>query len=214
MPTAPDSLANEELEPFSASSPLLSVSCVESLDRLRELWLIDQEAYGDCSIAFKIFEQWWRRYRFGSINLLCDNQIIASLGLWPLPEQVAIDFASGRIAERDLLPMPLEECERSPQQHWYASGIVVVSSLRRRLKTNPLKPLLQRGLNHWASSGHISYPMSMIALAEYPAGQNILRRIGFSQERSSNELPDGCPLYRINLASEEEMRSLLKARRL
>jgi hypothetical protein len=99
---------------------------VESLQRLEELFVIDQDAYQECSLSFERFKQWWELYPFGSRVLLANDQIQASIGIYPIAAEMAISFQNGEIHESVLQPVSVQECQESPQSFWYASGIVAV----------------------------------------------------------------------------------------
>jgi hypothetical protein len=190
----------------------ITVQPVESLAQLRQLWEIDKEAYGDCSISFERFQDWWERYPWGSRILLQDGIIQASIGLYPLSERQAIEFANGTIREEVLRPVTQAECAPNPQRYWYASGIVVVP--HRRGESSPLRSLLKSSLPQWMESGHIAYPSEIFSLAEYEVGRRILTYLDFEKAKDGSELPDQCDLYRLKLKSKQQSLNLGQRKRL
>ena len=197
MPT-PHTAACEEMIAL-LNPPRIYLQHVEDLDRLRELFAIDQAAYNECSLEFATFRHWWERYDLGSRVLLSDNEIVAGLGIYPLATEQAIAFEQGRICEGDLLPVPIAECEAQPVHDWYISGIVVVNSLRGA--GSPLRRLLRLGLSSWIDSGHVAYPLNLQAIAYSEAGRRLLELLGFAKIRVATELPDHCDLYKLRLES-------------
>ncbi|XGW00777.1 MAG: hypothetical protein ACAF41_34325 (plasmid) [Leptolyngbya sp. BL-A-14] len=210
----PSVSAYQELVELTRPCMKMRVQYVESLERLQELFSIDADAYQDCSLTFEQFQGWWTRYNQGSTIVLCDNQIIASIGLWAITDEQFEAFIEGQIPEHDLLPVTLEECDQTPQRNWYASGIVLKKPLRGNVKTNPIKLLLERGVGGWIDSGHVSYPMRVVALSEFQEGENLLTRFNFMKVRSGEHMPDKCDLYALQLTSQDDAELLMKARNL
>lgn len=181
---------------------------VESLDQLQELFAIDAEAYQECSLEFEVFRQWWERYPLGSRVLLADGQIAASIGIYPLYSEQFAAFQHGKIPEQHLRPVTLAECEFKPARTWYASGIVVATQLRGW--GSPLGRLMRGGLSEWLNSGHIAYPLEILAIAEYDEGRKLLELLGFCKVRVGAELPDGCDLYKVQFENYEQALSLVQ----
>lgn len=197
---------------LSQIKPSLYIQHIDSIERLEELWRIDKQAYQDVSLELEEFSRWWQCYEFGSRVLIENDRIIASIGIYPIASEQALEFADGQITEGDLMPVSLSECEQVAQHHWYASGIVVSEDYRG--EGSPLKTLLRMGLAYWMNSGHIAYPVSVMAIAEYEIGARLLSLFGFQKIRDGSTLPDGCDLYQLYLKSEQELRSLMRVKRL
>lgn len=209
---SPSILACEELlNSLSAPKPQFHFQAIASLEQLYQLWEIDRDAYQEQSLSFERFQEWWERYELGSRVLLEGDRILASLGLYPVSCHHFDKFTAGLIPERDLLPLPLEQCEESPASCWYASGIVVSPSARGWGKPH-VNRLMSYAFHQWVDSGHISYPLQVAAIAEYEQGAKLLQALGFQKLQDGYGLPDGCDLYWISFASEEEVRSLLRSR--
>lgn len=210
MVATPNTIACERfLELLTARKPQLYFQHVADLDQLRQLWQIDQAAYLDCSLSFERFQEWWERYEFGSRVLLDGDQILASIGIYPLYDEQAAAFSAGTIPESDLKPVLCDECEAEPRHNWYASGIVVAESLRGS-SNSPLKTLLQLGLNNWLRSGHVAYPLHLWSIAEYEVGARLLDFFGFVKVRDGSSLPDSCDLYHRVFETRDQAHDFLK----
>lgn len=200
----------EAIELLSHPQPRYQIQRVESLERLRELWEIDKEAYKDCSLEFEPFVEWWNRYECGSRNLLENDRIVASIGLYPLYAEQYQAFVNGWIKESALKPVTLTECEEEPVSTWYSSGIVVAEHARGW--GSPLPILLNRGIRSWLDSGHLRYPLDLIAIAEYDEGARLLELFGFEKIRDKAEMPDGCDLYQVRFANRNAAIAQLRQR--
>lgn len=195
-----------------------SIQNVSSLEQLKKLWKLDMQAYQDCTIPFSIFKKWWSAYPFGSVIYLENNEILASIGLYPIEQTMAEAFIAGKIPEAELVPVRLKECQRHPQQYWYASGILLndrlLAASNRMLRDHPVKPLLQNGLELWLNSGHVAYPAKLFALGLTQEGINMLRRFGFAESKPAAEMPDHCALYEFGLSSRHQASQGLRGRSL
>lgn len=222
--TLPSIVAYQELAQLIRRSPRFETPrSVDSIHELRALWEIDADAYQECSISFECFRQWWQRYPKGNTVIFDGDRIIASVGLWPLSSEQYEAFTAGQIAESELQPVPLSQCERyttrdsahyQGQHYWYASGIVLAKEYRGRLKNNPLLTLLEHAIPMWIESNHVTFPLHIAALGEYVDGNNLLEGFGFGREKDSSEMPDKCHLYTLSLESEDEAAQILQARNL
>ena len=208
--TTPHVAACEELiSLMDAPRGAVFAQNIETEEQLRELWEIDKEAYQDCSLQFEPFLDWWRRYSYGSRNLVVQDRIIASIGIYPLSKEQAQSFLAGEIREADLKPVLLEECDQKKVSDWYCSGIVVVPELQNK---GLLKTLLQIGIGSWAATGHIKYPLTLYGLAEYKIGEKLFNKFGFTKAVDKEALPDGCDLYKAEVASFAELEAKLHSR--
>lgn len=192
----------------------LEVRPIGTLEELRQLHEIDADAYQECSISFECFRRWWEQYPSGNTVVFSGTQIVASIGLWAIPQTQAEAFMDGKLREIDLNPVSEAACESSPQSYWYASGIILRKQLRGTIKTNPIKLLLEAAIGGWFDSGRVAYPLRLLALGEYVEGQNILTRFNFMKIRDRASLPDGCDLYCLQVNSEDDIEHILKARHL
>lgn len=209
MISTPNTLACEAvIDLLSSSHKAFRLQPVENLEELEQLWKIDKDAYGDCSLTLEEFSQWWQRYEFGSRCLWLESDLQASIGIYPLYQDQATSFMKGVIRESELTPATVAECEFEPKNYWYASGIVVRSDLRGW--GSPLKTLLQAGLSSWLDSGHLAYPLTLLSIAEYEIGRKLLQFFGFEKVQDGSNLPDGCDLYAAHFDSRREISSFIK----
>jgi hypothetical protein len=197
------------LDLLSHSEPRFSLETAENLDRLHQLWLIDQAAYGELSLTFEAFQQWWLRYSAGSL-LLIDNfdMIAGSLGIYPLSESDYSDLTSGVKPESQISPMLYDECDLFGSQRWYASGIVLDSAFRG--SPFVLKQLLKTGLSAWLDSGHVRFPVKICSIAEYEVGAKTLRFLGFEKIADGCNCPDGFDIYQLELNTAQAGFNLLR----
>lgn len=204
------SCASEELYlVFDSPRSGIRSGYIESKEQLLELWEIDKKAYGDNSIPFDPFYQWWTNYRYGSSNLFLKGQIIASIGIYPLSEDQAIAFKSGQIKEESLVPLTLDQCNQGAS-HWYWSGLVIVPEWQNR---GLVKSLLRIGLGCWRSKGHIRYPLSLLALGQIEIDKKLLaQKLGFKKLKSGSEMPDGLDLFELSADSDSDFAALLNSR--
>lgn len=196
------------------------VQSVSNLQQLEELFAIDREAYGDNSISWERFQEWWTLYPQGSRVLLKDGQILASIGIYPLSDEQFESFTQGTIAEECLKPVPSDECDLLAQHYWYVSGIVISKEMRdiqnRSLgdlikAERMLKSLMQLAIGSWLTSGHVAYPFEVIAIELKPEiSEKVLIPMGFKKERDGSEMPDGCDLYHLRINSERSASNRLR----
>jgi len=208
-PLTPHIAACEELIRMIEAPRQIYSQAIESESQLRELWEIDKVAYGDCSLEFEPFLRWWKRYGYGSRNLVLAGRIVASIGIYPLYPEQAKDFADGSIKESELEPVLLEECEELGVSHWYCSGIVIVPEHQNQ---GFLRSLLRLGIGAWSATGHIRYPLTLYGLAEYRLGEKLFMKFGLEKIRDQTEMPDRCDLYSTEIPSMEQLEAQLHER--
>lgn len=63
----------------------LRVGQVRSLGELEDLWTVDNEAYGDKSIAYDKFKDWWLSFPIGLHALFFRSRVMGAIGIWPPP---------------------------------------------------------------------------------------------------------------------------------
>jgi hypothetical protein len=208
----PTRIACEAITEIS-DHPLLgdTLHRINSIEQLKELWLIDGEAYQECNLPFDVFEDWWRRYEIGMTQVRRNGELVASIGIFPLSPQQYEEFTTGVIAEADLKPVTLDQCEYEAQQYWYFSGVVLLPRLRGK-KSAPLKLLLKVALWQWLTSRHIRYPARNCAMAYSSEGEQMVKRFQFGKLPESEHFPDKCPMYQMISSSEYELSNLIKAR--
>lgn len=189
---------------MNPSTPLrFEIDLVRHESQLRELWQIDAHAYGDHSLAYEPFLDWWERYPFGSRCLILNGKIIASIGIYPLyPEQANL-FSTGQISEGELHPVSLDDCKQGVA-NWYFSGLVIVPEFQNR---RIVRPLVRLGVREWMHSGHLTYPISLYSLGQTVRGQKVLKLWGMRIIVPGYKLPDKLDLYYCNPKNMDELRS-------
>ena len=96
-----------------------------------------------------------------------------------------------------------------PTQFWYISGIV----LRPELKGGrAIKILLSRGVGCWLTKAHIHFPCQLFALAYSEQGQALLEGFDFFKLRNAKAMPDGAPLFALQVSDREQLLSSLNSR--
>ncbi len=162
---------------------------------LKELWEIDNEGYGDASIPFDTFIEWWRAYPSGLFALFEGSAIVGGFGLWPLRRTVFKEFAEGKRRERDIKARSLERNQgRTSLRNWYVSGIVLKTRFR---KTKAIKMLLSGALSAWLKRIKNEQTLSICALAYSREGEAMLKRFGFHKYKDVTETVDRYPIYAL-----------------
>lgn len=179
---------------------------VESLEVLRELWEIDKKAYGDHSLEFEPFLEWWSLYPFGSRCLFLEGKIVASIGIYPLDIEQAKAFREGQIVESDLRPVAIAQCADEGVHDWYVSGIVVTDNWQNR---GLVRPLIRSAIGNWMNTGHIRYPVRLFGLGQTVKGVKALKLFGLEFTTSGELLPDQLDLYYMEKASPAELRECI-----
>lgn len=80
----------------------LQVRYIRSTAELEDLWEIDNAAYGEASITYEKFQDWWFSYPAGLHALFFRTRVMGAIGIWPLSARLAELFTNGRIKESQL----------------------------------------------------------------------------------------------------------------
>jgi hypothetical protein len=170
---------------------------IKNQQDLKLLDAIDVANFGERAFSIERLETLHRRYPEGHRLCCLQDTIIGYITLWPMAKQMAEDFCGGKLREKDLLPIDIEQFqeEGGGTQDWYIGGMVIDPAFRRPIKDNPVGLLLAMAMNSWAESGKLSYPARVFTTAYSKEGEALLRRFGFELLRSGLEMPDGDPLY-------------------
>lgn len=203
LTTSPAELALAEL--VTAFTPLqLEIDHPRTPEQLRELWQIDCLAYGDHSLKFEPFLNWWQRYPMGSRCLLLEGRIVAGMGIYPLTHEQAQSFTAGQIAEGELQPMPEQDCESEGCADWYFSGLVIVPHFQNR---GVVRRLIRLSVSEWMRSGHLRYPIALYSLGQTERGRKALELFGMRLTVPASRLPDELDLYQSHPENAVELRS-------
>lgn len=186
--------------------PAYEAGTVESLEVLRELWQIDKKAYGDHSLEFEPFLEWWNLYPHGSRCLFLKDKIVASIGIYPLSVEQSQAFRDGHLVESELRPVSIAQCAEEGVQDWYVSGIVVVDEWQNR---GLVRPLIRSAIENWMNSGHIHYPVRLFSLGQTLKGVKALKLFGLEFTTSGDLLPDQLDMYYMEKATPAELRECI-----
>jgi hypothetical protein len=181
---------------------------ISAPDELAELWAIDKTAYGEASITYEKFQDWWCAYPPGLMVLNWNQGIGGAIGLWPLSDRSAARFKNAQMKEAAFTGRMMRPFRQAPARHWYVSGIVLRPEL---IGTRAIRVLLGDGLSHWIYTAAITFPFQLLALASSKEGELLLTRFDFYCYQKAHAMPDGVALFALD-ASREDFISLLKAR--
>ncbi len=187
----------------------LQVRYVRSTAELEDLWEIDNAAYGEASITYEKFQDWWFSYPSGLHALFFRTRVMGAIGIWPLSTRSAELFTTGRLKESQLNGRAMRPFINASTQFWYISGIVLRSELRGG---RAIKILLSRGIGCWLATAHIHFPCDLLALAYSEQGQALLEGFDFFKLQNAKAMPDGVPLFTLQVSDREQLLSSLNAK--
>jgi hypothetical protein len=90
----------------------LRVGAIRSPAELEELWAIDGAAYGEASITYEKFRDWWSSFPSGLRALFFQNRIMGAIGIWPLSARCAGFLKSARLKESQLTGRMMHGCNK------------------------------------------------------------------------------------------------------
>jgi len=187
----------------------LRVGHIRSCGELHDLWAIDNEAYGEASIAYDKFEEWWRCYPYGLRALFFRTRVMGAIGIWPLSARCAGLLKASRLKESEIRGPQMRAFRDAPARYWYVSGIVLRPEL---IGGRAIRILLSHGVGSWLSTSNIHFPSELLALAYSKQGQALLEGFNFFKVQNAGMMPDRVPLFGLQLASKEQFVSSLKER--
>jgi len=103
----------------------LRVGPVRSPAELEDLWAIDNAAYGEASITYERFQDWWSSFPLGLRALFFKNRVMGAIGIWPLSNRCGRRLKSAQLKESQLMGRTMRGYIDSPTRFWYVSGIVL-----------------------------------------------------------------------------------------
>jgi hypothetical protein len=187
----------------------LQVRYLRSTAELEDLWEIDNAAYGEASITYQKFQDWWFSYPSGLHALFFRTRVMGAIGIWPLSPRYAELFMNGRIKESQLNGRAMRPFMSTPTQFWYISGIVLRSELRGG---RAIKILLSRGIGCWLANARIGFPCELLALAYSEQGRALLEGFDFFKLQNARAMPDGVPLFALQVSDKKQLLSSLNSR--
>ncbi|MBS0657744.1 MAG: hypothetical protein JSR82_05785 [Verrucomicrobia bacterium] len=193
-----------------AEARLLRIGRVETEQQLRQLYLIDDDAYGAASIPFELFRDLWVAFPAGLVALFREDRIIGAIGIWPLEMAWHARFKACQLKEVELDPASMEGYQQKPSKLWYISGVVLSPSASSRA----IKMLLEDGVRAWRRNVKLAFPCEFIALASSDEGLLMLEGFGFYRLQNGAKMPDGFPLYELTFDSEADLIDAMRKRSL
>jgi hypothetical protein len=187
----------------------LQVGRIRSRAELEDLWEIDNAAYGEASITYEKFQDWWFSYPSGLHALFFRTRVMGAIGIWPLSAHSAGLLTTGRLKESQLNGRVMRTFINASTQFWYISGIVLRSEL---IGGRAIKILLSHGIGSWLASAHIHFPCELLALAYSEQGQALLEGFDFFKLQNAKAMPDRVPLFALQVSDREQLLSSLKSR--
>lgn len=182
-----------QFQPEHGTNPQTDFRPIQNPEELQDLYKIDAEAYGNASIPYETFLEWWSAHQLGLVGAFDENnKVQGAIGIWPVTKNWIKDLSSGRGKESNLNTKPIQEAGSQPTENWYISGIVVTPKRRGRCMA---QGLIIETLRTWATKNKISWPASLWATAYSPQGEKLLARFGFNLHTPGNKMADGDPLY-------------------
>jgi hypothetical protein len=187
----------------------LHVGHIRSPAELEDLWAIDNEAYGEASITYEKFKDWWLSFPRGLHALFFRTRVMGAIGIWPLSVRCAGLLSTARLKESQLTGRTMRTFINTPAHFWYISGIVLRPEL---IGGRAIKILLSQGIGSWLASAHIQFPCELLALAYSDQGQALLEGFNFFKLQNAKAMPDNEPLFALQVGDKEHLVSSLKSR--
>jgi hypothetical protein len=187
----------------------LYVRQIQSSAELEDLWEIDNAAYGEASITYGKFKDWWMSFPSGLYALFFRTRVMGAIGIWPLSDRCAGLFANGQLKESEINGRTMRAFRHTPTQSWYISGIVLRPELRGG---RAITILLSHCIGSWLSSANIHFPCQLVALAYSEQGQALPEGFDFFKLQNAKTMPDGVPLFALKISAREQLLSALKSR--
>ena len=185
----------------------LRVEAIQSPAELQELWAIDKAAYGEASLTYEQFLDWWSSFPLGLWALFCEKRVVGAIGIWPLSVRTAKWLKSAKLKESDLGGPIMGPFTKRPARAWYISGLVLQPQLSG---SDAIRTLFSGGIGSWLRRTNIAFPCQLLALAYFAETEFFLESFGFSLIQNATEMPDRLPLFGLKLGSREQLVSLLK----
>jgi hypothetical protein len=187
----------------------LRVGHIRSCAELHDLWAIDNEAYGEASITYEKFEDWWRSFPSGLRAIFFRTRVMGAIGIWPLSSSCAGLLKAARLKESEITGRQMRVFKDAPARYWYVSGIVLRQEL---IGGRAIRILLSHGVGSWLSSANIEFPSELLALAYSKKGEALLEGFNFFKIQNASTMPDRVPLFGLQLADKQQLVSLLRDR--
>jgi hypothetical protein len=167
-----------------------AVAPIESEDRLREIWQINCELYGEGALPLETYVRWWKKYPPSVHALWFNGRIEGGITIWPLrPKRFrSLLRGEGGLDTRDFYALG----EAAQCRHWFVSGILIRPDAR---SPEAVRYLLIRALRTGLETSKQHFSGSICAMAYSVQGAKLLERFGFVRRKRS--MPGGYPIYAL-----------------
>jgi hypothetical protein len=200
-------MTNLERQPISDDQ--LRVDAIRSTAELKELWAIDKAAYGEASITYEKFLDWWSSFPLGLWALFFQERVVGAIGIWPLSLRTASWLKSAKLKESELTGSIMRPFTRRPARAWYVSGLVLQPQVAG---SEAIRTLFSGGIGSWLRRTKIAFPCQVLALAYFAETEVLLESFGFCRIQHASAMPDRIPLFGLDLSTRRQFILLLKDR--
>lgn len=185
----------------------LKFKTVQDKETLKQLWKIDQQAYGDYNINFDTFLEWWTKFPLSNLVMMRGSTILGSVGILPLTEECFEDLKELRKREQNIHAQDIMSVDQARScRTWYISGIMLVSTPEQTFHL-----LISQALRHWLDIALDDIGIfKFLALAYTKADQDLLLLLGF-QAYYPNPPKGFLPVYYRGIESKTEIIDLMKS---
>lgn len=183
----------------------LKFKTVEDKETLKQLWKIDQQAYGDYNISFETFLEWWTKYPLSNLVMMRGSEILGSVGILPLTQECFEELKELHKKEQNIRLHDILSIDQAPFcKTWYISGAMLVD------KSEQVLPLLiAQALEHWLSMVSDNRKnFKLLALAYTKEDRDLLSSLEF-QEYCSSPPKGFLPVYYRSIESKAEIVDLV-----
>ena len=174
----------------------LRVGPVRSPAELEDLWAIDNAAYGEASITYERFQDWWSSFPLGLRALFFKSRIMGAIWIWPLSNRCGRLLKSAQLKESQLMGRTMRGYIDRPTRFWYVSGIVLRPQL---VGSRAIKVLMSQGIASCLKSPNIAFPCELLALAYSAQRQALPEGFNFFRVQNAAAMPDHGPLFGLEL---------------
>jgi hypothetical protein len=172
------------------------------------LWPIDSAAYGEASITYERFKDWWSSFPLGLRALFFRNRVMGAIGIWPLSIRLAASLKSARLKGSELSGRMMRTFVDNPSRSWYGSGIVLRPNSWVHVQSKYLCPKASASGSSVQKSSSLA---NCLPLPTQPKVKPCWRDSISSVSRMQPAMPDHVPLFaggRSN-RSDVELRSTI-----
>lgn len=176
-------------------------------ETLKRLWKLDQQAYGEYSIDFETFIEWWKQYPSGILIMTRGSKILGSIGIWPLTEECFEEIKELRKNEKNIRAHDIvTQAEAFKCKTWYISGIML------NTPEQSFHLLIAHALHDWSKITSNKGIFKFLALAYTREDQDLLELLEF-QEHCSNSPKGFLPTYYRSIEDKADIDELIKSLR-